>query len=129
MLLIQLATQVYAVHVKEHTKSKLCGCTLASKELLKDVKGAAIGLTALAPHTPHAALQTCFPISVATFSSSVTMSAYMMVCNETCHQVFIVCTAVYIHDRDKAVSYIAAKGSARGITVRICKARHTLGFG
>jgi len=85
------------------TEPKLCSCTLASKELLKDVKGAAIGFTALASHTPHTTLQPCFPIPVATFSLSFTMNAKIMMCDVTCHQVFIVCTAVYKHDRDRAV--------------------------
>ena len=85
------------------------------------------------PHRPGPPYPPCRPSNLlphtcCNIQLSVTMNAYMMVCNATCHQVFIVCTAVYKHDRDKAVSYIAAKGSARGITVRICQARHTLGL-
>jgi len=70
-----LYPHAFAKHVKVQTEPKLCSCTLASKELLKDVKGAAIGFTTLASHTPHTTLQPCFPIPVATFSSSVTMNA------------------------------------------------------
>lgn len=116
MSLRLVAAHACAVQVQAHIKLKLC--TLTSEELLKNVKGAAIGLTA--SHTPHTALQPCLPIPVATFSSSVMI--YAIQCS-LCAHLHTILTGT------NAVSCIAAQASAGDITVKICQARHTVRFG